>query len=355
MPDRVDDRLSAVVENWFPRFIANGLDYLDVRRTLDGIAAWEDWAGAWEAAADRYVAAGEAAAADGHALTAARHRQRAAWTLQFAQFVLTDAPAERTRLHRRQCVLYAASAADLRPPALPYRLGTVAGPVRGYVRRPSTAVRPPVAVLLPGLESTKEQFGTYEPYLLERGVATVSFEGPGQGETRYDAPFTTAAYGRALDDLGRWLGDQPHLDAERVVVIGTSFGGHLALRHAAVLPGLRGVVDISGPFDLAWWDSMQPVLREGFTELVHGASEDDAAASLSDVTLEGLALEVPALVVHGGRDGVIPVEHAYRIADALGSTCTLHVEPEGSHSCNNLYTTVRPMVADWAADRLTRR
>ena len=31
---------------------------------------------------------------------------------------------------------------------------------------------------------------------------------------------------------------------------------------------------------------------------------------------------------------------------------TVRLEPEGNHSCNNLATVVRPVVADWVTDRL---
>jgi hypothetical protein len=92
---QTDDKLSAVVENWFPRFLANGLDYLDVRRTLDAIERWEDWAGAWEAAARRYAELGEQALREGRSATGAEHLRRAALTLQFAQFLLTDDPFRR--------------------------------------------------------------------------------------------------------------------------------------------------------------------------------------------------------------------------------------------------------------------
>ena len=36
-------KVDAVVENWFPRFLANGLDSFDVRRTLNRVDGWEDW------------------------------------------------------------------------------------------------------------------------------------------------------------------------------------------------------------------------------------------------------------------------------------------------------------------------
>src|SRR3954451_10692399 len=178
-PSKVD----SVVENWFPRFLANGLDYFDVRRILGDVDVWSDWAPAWTAAADRYAALGHEAAARGHRVTAADHLRRAALTLQFAQFVLTDQPELRRRLQRRQADLYAECAPLCDPPARPVRFGDG---TTGYLRIPGDQPSG-LVVLLPGLESTKEQFSTYEPFFLDRGVATLSLEGPGQGE--HPGPF----------------------------------------------------------------------------------------------------------------------------------------------------------------------
>jgi alpha-beta hydrolase superfamily lysophospholipase len=347
-PDRVDQ----VVANWFPRFLANDLDYLDVRRTLDGVASWADWADAWTAAADRYVRIGDRAAEDGHDLTAAEHLRRAALTLHFAQFVLLDDVERRAAIHARQCDLYARAAPRLRPPAVRVEIPTRVGAVPGYLRHPPCDPSAGLVVLVPGLESTKEQFSTFEPYLLDRGLSTLSVEGPGQGETRYRRVFRDDDYGLALAGVSRFVTDRVP-GARPVALLGTSFGGYLALRHAREFGDLAAVVDIAGPYDLGWFRRMQPVVQEGFRHVLGVDSDDEAESLLIPMTLDGhLPRGVPALVVHGARDPIIPVRHAHRIAGELGSDVTLRVEPEGNHSCNNLHTVIRPFVADWIRDRI---
>ena len=132
-----DPKLEAVVANWYPRFLANGIDFFDLRRTLDAIDGWADWADAWTADADRYEALGRTALAEGHRVTAAEHLRRAALTLQFAQFVLTEDPERRAKLQARMAALYAEAAPLLDPPAvrvsIPYGEGRE---VVGYLRRP---------------------------------------------------------------------------------------------------------------------------------------------------------------------------------------------------------------------------
>lgn len=352
---RMPDKLESVLANWFPRFLANGLDYFDVVHTLEDVHDWNDWDAAWTRTADEYAALGERALAAGHRVSAAEHLRRSALTLQFAQFVLTDRPERRAQLQQRMAETYRRCAPLLDPPAVPIRIpygGDHA--VIGYLRVPSGVHRPGVVLLLPGLESTKEQFSTYEPYFLRRGMATLSVEGPGQGEGGRDVPFRDAGYADAVAAVARSLPGLDGIDPHRAVVVGTSFGGYLALRHASLVPDLLGIVDIAGPYDLAEFESLQDVTREGFRDFVGAADQHEAARLLADVNLAGrlAGVAAPVLIVHGEQDRIIPVEHARRIAADLGARATLHLEPAGNHSCNNRATVVRPLVADWALDRM---
>ena len=197
-PSGGDPKVAAVLEHWLPRFTANDLDYADVRRILDRVRTWVDWPHAWADAAAGYEALGRAALARGRTVTAAAHLRRAALTLQFAQFVLTEDEELRAALHARQTEVYALAAPLLRPPAERVAVPFRGAHLHGYVRLPRGVANPGLVLLVPGLESTKEQFGTYEPYFLDRGDATLAIEGPGQGETWAELPFRAADYTDAL-------------------------------------------------------------------------------------------------------------------------------------------------------------
>jgi dipeptidyl aminopeptidase/acylaminoacyl peptidase len=349
-----DEKLAAVVTNWMPRFLANGLDAMQVQGVLAGITRWDQWAEAWTASAQEWEERAREALATGHDLTAGEHFQRAALTLQFAQFVLTEDNAARELIHRRQSLLYRTAAPLLRPPAEPVSVPFEGMSLPGYLRRPLGVAAPGLVLLVPGLESTKEQFSTYEPHFLKRGLATLSFEGPGQGETWYECAFSDAGYQAAFAALLEFVAGIQGIDQARVGLVGTSFGGYLALKCAATSPSLACVVDIAGPYDLSDFDNLQPVIQDGFAHIVKAHDLTAAKAALQDVTLDGALDEigVPVLVVHGMKDTVILPAEALRIQAALGSRAEVWLEPEGNHGCNNLYPFMRPAVADWVADRL---
>ena len=56
----------------------------------------------------------------------------------------------------------------------------------GILRLPAGSQPAPVVVLIPGLDSAKEEFRSTEQLFLDRGLATFSVDGPGQGEAEYD-------------------------------------------------------------------------------------------------------------------------------------------------------------------------
>ena len=348
------EKLSAVVDNWLPRFLANGLDALQVQGVLARIERWDQWATAWTESAQEWEDRAESARTAGHETSAGQHFQRAALTLQFAQFVLTEDDAAREAIHRRQADLYRIAAPLLRSPALPVSIPFGSSSLPGYLRRPTTRPEAGLVLLVPGLESTKEQFSTYEPYFLDRGLATLSFEGPGQGETWYETPFSDTAFQEAFAAVFAFVAGLGDVAEGCIAVVGTSFGGYLALKSARASAGLACVVDIAGPYDLAGFDDLQPVIQDGFARITKAPDLATAKARLSDVSLDGALddLDLPVLIVHGEKDTVIVPAHARRIKEALQGRAELWLEPAGNHGCNNMFSVIRPAVADWVADRV---
>jgi 2,6-dihydroxypseudooxynicotine hydrolase len=184
-------------------------------------------------------------------------------------------------------------------------------------------------------------------------MATLSLDGPGQGETgftmpiRYDYEVAVAA---ALDALA----DVDGVDLGRVGAAGVSLGGYYVVRAAAFEPRLLAVAGVSGPYDMAAnWDSMPSLTREAFAH--HSGAWDDATARerAAKLCLAGVAerVEQPCLVVTGKLDRIIPWEQTKRIADEVAASEWVLYD-DGTHVCNNIPFKYRPLVADWMRDRL---
>jgi 2,6-dihydroxypseudooxynicotine hydrolase len=71
-----------------------------------------------------------------------------------------------------------------------------------------------------------------EDGLLRRGLATFSFDGPGQGETWFQGGLIVD-FEQATSAVIDYLERLPQVDANRIGVFGPSMGGYLAPRSAA--------------------------------------------------------------------------------------------------------------------------
>jgi pimeloyl-ACP methyl ester carboxylesterase len=370
MPDAA---VETAIAHWGPRMIQNGVDYNDFVRTTARVATWADWLPEWSRTADEHAERAGRAEAEGHPVTAGQAWRHAAVTRHFGKFVWTvdlDRAAEATRrsvaemraAHRlldptaerlTVDVDGATLAADLRRP-VPSPLPPSGAPSSPEaLDRDNRAVLPPVVVLIPGLDSTKEEFFFLEQAFLDRGLATVSVDGPGQGETGLDLPIRPD-YETALAPLLDRLGTRSDVDVGRLGVLGVSLGGYYAPRVAAYETRVRAVAALSGPYrwgDL--WDDLPPMTRDTFTVRSGGGTDDAGRRRARALDLTGVCerIEAPALYVTGARDRLIPWQQTQEQAERTPNG-EFVCYPEGNHGVSNLPAVARPMIADWMADRL---
>jgi pimeloyl-ACP methyl ester carboxylesterase len=349
-----DARVQAAIDHWGPRFITNGVDYNDFVRTTSGLERWEDWLDAWTQTAEVHLALAQEAQATGHERSAGEAYVRAAVCLHFAKFVwVVDARRNRETTERAVAALYAAHRL-LDPGAERVEAPFDGHAVVGNLRRPTGVARPPLVVLIAGLDSTKEEFFGWENVFLARGMATLSLDGPGQGETGFVLrirPDYEVAVAAILDVLQ----DRDDLDMGRVAAVGVSLGGYYAPRAAAFEPRLRAVAGVSGPYDMgANWDGLPPLTRATLAHHTGAGDDDEARAKASELSLAGVLgrLSQPALIVTGRLDRLIPWQDTKRIADeAPNATWVLY--DDGAHVCNNIPFKYRPLVADWTREQLS--
>ena len=348
-----DARVQAAIDNWAPRFTTNGVDPNDFVRTTASLERWEEWLDAWSQTADVHRELAEEARTAGHERTAGEAFVRAAVCYHFAKFVWVLDP-ERNRRATEQAIaaLYAAHEL-LDPSAERVEAPLDDGRVVGNLRRPPGVPRPPLVLLIPGLDSTKEEFFHWEEVFLLRGMATLSLDGPGQGETGFQMPIRPD-YEAAVRAMLDALDARDDLDLDRVGAAGVSLGGYYAPRAAAFEPRLKAVAGVSGPYNMgANWNGLPPLTRETIAHHTGARDEDEAREKALELDLSGVAerIEQPCLVVTGRHDRLIPWQDTKRIADeAPRATWVLY--NDGNHVCNNIPYKYRPLVGDWMAEQL---
>ena len=349
-----DPRVAAAIAHWAPRFVSNGVLLADFEEVTAGIANWEEWCAAWCKRAKVHEALGREALVQGYRLTAGEHLVRAAMYYHFAKFVFVHDLDQMRAAHMQSVECYKAALPYMRPAgervAIPFEGKTLFG----VLRRPATAsARPPVMIMAPGLDSTKEELHVYEEPFLARGIAILAVDGPGQGEAEYDIPIC-GDYERAAHAACDWIEQRADLDAAKIAMWGVSLGGYYAPRAAAYEKRIRACIALSGPFE--WhkiWSALPQLTREAFRVRSHCATEADAlrhAATLS-MTQAAANITCPIFIVTGRQDRLVPAAHAEQLARSVSGPVELLIVEDGGHNANNRPYRYRSRTADWLAQQ----
>lgn len=349
-----DPRVQAAIANWAPRFTTQGVDYNDFVRVTGQIETWDQWLDAWRRNGDMHADLACEAEAAGRSLSAGEAWIRAALSYHFAKFVwMLDMDRRRAAADQAVRAIYAAHR-RLDPSAERVEVPFEGVTMVGNLRKPQGVTRPPLVLLLPGLDSTKEEFFYWEDVFLKRGMAALSLDGPGQGETGYTTHIR-ADYEKAVTALLDSLEGRTDLDLTRIGCIGVSMGGYYAPRASAYEKRIKAVVPIGGPYNFGdSWDGLPPITRETFIHHSGAKHADEARAIARKLDLGPVLPKVdqPMLVVFGKLDRLFPYTDAERIA-AEAPNARLVMFEEGNHVCNNIPYKYRPLVSDWMREQLS--
>lgn len=350
----IDERVASAIAHWKPRFTANGVAPSDFEAITGQLERWEDWCAAWSAVGETHEELGREALTAGRRLSAGAHLSRAAVYFHFAKFVFVDDLDQMKRAHMRAVLCLNDALPHLEPPGERHEIPFEGAVLVGVLRRPATHGSRPAVVLIPGLDSTKEEFRSTEALFLERGLATFSVDGPGQGEAEYDLAIRGdwEVPGAAIVDH---LAAQPGIDGDRVGVWGVSLGGYYAPRVASGVERVRACIALAGPYNFgANWDRLPALTRDTFRVRSKSADDDGARAHALTLSLEGRTqlIDIPVQVVMGRQDRLIPWQDAQRVVAEIGANAELLLLEDGNHGCANVFYKHRFLSADWMAEKL---
>ncbi len=349
-----DERVEAAIKNWAPRFTSQGVDYNDFFRTTARVQKWEDWCREWVVTGDVHYELAQKADEKGSSLSAGEAYIGAALCYHFGKFVFQDNHEEYMAAAGKSVEAFSRGLKLLDPSSERVEIPFDGSTMVGTLRRPAGAAKPPLVLLLPGLDSTKEEFFYWENVFLIRGLATFSLDGPGQGECGYNSfirPDYEAAVSRVLDVLTL----RKDIDPDRIGLAGVSLGGYYAPRAAAYEPRVKAAVGNCGPWNFGeCWDILPTLTRAAFRVHSGASTEEEAIQRAHLLSLDGSAQKIkqPLLIIHGKLDRLIPWQQAHKIVDAVGKNAELAMFDNGNHVCNNIPYIYRPLTADWLKEKL---
>ena len=351
-----EDRVAFTKRNWMGRFLRAEVSYGDVQRIMGRIETWADWLPAWAETAKHYEILAEGAEQRGARRSAAEAWRRAALCWHFGKFNWFDDIEKSENAQHSLNTCFERALWSLKPPGekvlIPYGNARMAG----ILRKPAGIDKPPVVIVMGGLDSVKEELQQVADYFLDRGMATLGMDGPGQGETGLTLkiePASEKPVGAAIDFIETIDG----IDARRVGLYGQSLGGYYVTRACAFEPRIKAAVASAGPYTVAdHWDHLPPMTRAGYEYRTGASGAEDAKKRVAALDLTGVADRVtcPLLVLHGTADEIVPFAHGERIAREA-KNATFRPYEGGNHSLSNRHYEVRTGLSDWMAGEIGGR
>lgn len=197
----------------------------------------------------------------------------------------------------------------------------------------------PCVITLHGLESSKDsgKWPTIASGLYDEGYACLrfNFRGCGEGSEKSGGDFEDVSLTGRIKDYRsalQFLQDTSKVDIRRLGVIGSSFGGIVAV--AAQDERIKAMVTLSTPYKMPPFEKPQ-ILKEidKHYELLSGRRfrkrfyEDIRKYDL----LETIKSAPPILIIHGSLDKVVPTEHAQKLYEAAPEPKRLEIVEGADH------------------------
>ncbi|MFK0297612.1 alpha/beta fold hydrolase [Brevundimonas sp. NPDC090276] len=208
--------------------------------------------------------------------------------------------------------------------------------IDGYLTLPPGVVTPlklPLVVLAHGGPASRDVagFDWWAQALASRGYAVL--QANFRGSTGYGRAFLEAGYGEwgrkmqtDLSDGIRWLAAEGAIDADRVCIVGASYGGYAAMAGLTLDRQVyRCGVSVNGVSDLrrmvdreAWRQGERNNQTVRYWNRFMGAARfNDRALDALSPTLLADKADSPLLLIHGEDDTVVPIEQSRLMAAAL--------------------------------------
>ncbi|MBY5775261.1 alpha/beta hydrolase [Rhizobium leguminosarum] len=368
-PPRLSSAIIDRVGYFLPRLlftnarIAPQLHWGDITRALDDFdpalvdpasaAFWDEWRGRFSLLGSNYE---NLAATSGSPAGRFAGLRSAAAAYHFAEFMYFEDAAIKKSLRQsvRRCFTEAMANSSV---SYESRMVKAAGEdIQTFLFFPRDGQQSFACVLLSnGLDSmTEMEILSIGEYLLDRGIAVLLFEGPGQGLDLGVRPLRIEMEA-IVADLVRDLQDDRRVDTGRLGFFGVSFGGYFSLRIAQALPGtFRGVVNLSGGPAIAPFTGLPRRLKQDFAFAFASADAQELQSRFDKMQLVGSATVEgqKILSIHGRLDDIFPAA----ALEAFVSTDSKHHElrlfETEAHVCMNYLHPNLISASDWMLETL---
>ena len=350
------------------RALPLGFDLAELDRVIANCdsfyrGGYRDWPTQWFKTGDQYLERGRKALAANHRETAAQMLLSAAVCYHLAGYMHHDIgrllPETRHSM-LRAVEIYWEAAPLFSPPSIPIEVPYEDTVLRPFLRLPRGVERPPCVILIGGANSNMINMHAVSEYYLDRGMAAVSFDGPGQGEfrARTGRVLRVKDYDRALGAVADFVQRDSRVDGKRLGIYARATGALLAIHAAASDKRFKAVVAHPGAFhyanffEQAYAHTLVSHRLEMCSLLGARTLEEGTRLVREQLTLEDVAdrVDFPILSVCSADDETMPTTESAILKQRVKGPVEIVTFPGKGHGGPSRLSL--PLEADWMRDQL---
>ncbi len=341
-------------------FVEWGFRPADVKRTTERIKVPAAVVKEWVRTAKQEETLAREAEAAGHRASAAEFYYRAALYYAPACGVLHENTPRKRELYGHLIRCYEKftalfDEASVRRVEIPFENGKT---IPGILQTIPGVNNAPCVLVVPGMDTIKEYMPSpYHNHFRRRGMATLTIDGPGQGESNVRETWVTLDnFERAGSAAIDFLEAIPEVDASRIGAYGWSMGSYWVPRiaaHDARVKAIVGAMGVYGQKDTIFKHS-KPAYRANYMYMsnIHDEAAFDAMAAQMTLTPIAGKIKCPTLLAMGEYDELCPLEDAEAFFDILKCPKELWVYENETHTFGSRLPDFYLHVADWLHDAL---
>lgn len=342
--------LRRITQPFWNRWLASGVAAEDIFAFLDEVGTIDNWAGTAKSVVARREAAFAAERWTLDTTGEVAGLRRLSYLAHMAQWGCLPITPERRALYARARDWYIeaetlAFGERYRRIAIEWGRATV----HANLHLPPGPA--PLVMIVHGIDGCKEEHLATELALLEAGFATLTCDGPGQGEALLMdgvlwGPDFPAFLSAAIDAAGA----VPGVQVARCGLLGISIGAMWCLDAASRDPRIAAVFDLGAPLHTRRFAKLPFLIKTRLCQVTGARTEAEVAKALAQNNIEDpeLIARIGAHVriVHGERDRVVATDDKRWLEGRLllrdtALEASLRVIPGGDHCCTGHFDTVR--------------
>ena len=216
----------------------------------------------------------------------------------------------------------------------------------------------PCIVSIDGMDGFKEQLVTnYGDNLLERGMAVLALDGPGQGECCLRKIHCTADnFTRVAKIVLDYVTSRQEINEDKIGLTGISMGSFWSTQMAASDTRFKAAAAIlfcHEPGMNTIFNMAAPTFKNRYMWMAGYEDEEKFDEFARTLTLEGVGEKIrcPFLMLGGEDDELSPVEYSYALYNSIKSPKKIVVYQNDKHEIRAMQDLMT-MVADWLKERL---